>query len=1133
MASLQQIISWFQTGLYPTADQFRQTWVSYWHKSEKIPQSQIFGLQETIEAATRGLIYQNPVTNVADLYSTYPNALSGWAAMVTSEGYIYSYNGTDWANTGLKEFPEDVATKQETTIFNVTYSIPLPAGEYYTALIARNSVPNEVRKPGLEITYQTDTDTWVSEKYISSDINNWGLESNWKKNTNIVQELGYSESSIISQKVITNEVENSNFYLEKVKNEVFSSSFEEKHFGNNSPLSGKVEKNGWVELNPSTVNGKLKSFKLLSFAGATISAKICVANKEYIIKSITDVLLTAQVTDLSSYEIEINVGDYVGFYSEDIVSNLKYSSAGGNGVAIFKTTNIPNDLLDVKIVGITYALDYCWSVNYEDLKGKILPIENVVDMPGTNEKEVVNQKRYSEDLYNYSVSYENIGHDYLNGNFVSNNIGYAELIYSKEGGIIESLKISTYVAPNNALKVFVINGSTNIVRSATMIELTGITTDLTQYNIVVEKGDYIGFASMLQDKIIKFHQTGGAGLASIPMNAIIGTEATIMSAAVGWSVNTTFTIKSTKYVSRIESLEKTNSSKVTVEDCNSVVLMGSSLTEGLVVPKGIAWPERINDMVDIPIVNAGLGGKDHVYNMSQLVNDIPLPHDSGNTVRGCHPSYILWENSANGTPVGTNAFNQLLATKEITDSIGAQMLLGTEEWWYENGIEHDKKVISFSERYSLPYSAISKLSRMLYPGYTYPGFVYIGHSGYRSQSVYLAHYDDLISRLPIRKAIKMYRVRPQLKDGSPTISDLVYSDSLSRLEKFVSISCGNGFLPHYAVDTGAVENIDNLSYKVDGGTNTGINTSETSVMLRGGVIQFSKFALIEFIADKISISKFTIKVNCSASPTTVCLRRINKAAFTDTSYTAPSTEFENVTFDYTGDILTIVGDSKLYQDYDKFSVLIKCAGDFSLFKPEISYLDGIEKSTSAPNYLKRKFGNELMPYTDMYNSNWVTSGNAKVASFPNEIAQYTGFNSVKKHIELPDDNSSITYNLNISGKECSVIALRIAAQQFYKIATTRFNNNETVLNSGYIDNSEPTIKTYDYDYGKLVIKVGDNYVYERVIMQGWSEIYIEIPLLDGMEEFPISIGRRNESVDSSYSSNSGIVMIHNVSVQKI
>ena len=41
MVSLATIISWFKTGLYPTEDQFRETWLSFWHKSEKIPISQI------------------------------------------------------------------------------------------------------------------------------------------------------------------------------------------------------------------------------------------------------------------------------------------------------------------------------------------------------------------------------------------------------------------------------------------------------------------------------------------------------------------------------------------------------------------------------------------------------------------------------------------------------------------------------------------------------------------------------------------------------------------------------------------------------------------------------------------------------------------------------------------------------------------------------------------------------------------------------------------------------------------------------------------------------------------------------------------------------------------------------------
>ena len=113
MASLQQIISWFKTGLFPNEDQFRQTWQSFWHKSERIPQTQIFGLQETLESATRGLIYQNPVDAVSDLATTYPNAQVGWAAMVRNAGYIYSFNGTAWANTGLTAFPANVATQDE------------------------------------------------------------------------------------------------------------------------------------------------------------------------------------------------------------------------------------------------------------------------------------------------------------------------------------------------------------------------------------------------------------------------------------------------------------------------------------------------------------------------------------------------------------------------------------------------------------------------------------------------------------------------------------------------------------------------------------------------------------------------------------------------------------------------------------------------------------------------------------------------------------------------------------------------------------------------------------------------------------------------------------------------------------
>jgi len=43
MATLKEIFSWFETGDYPTQQQFQDTFSSFFHKSEKIPGTQIEG----------------------------------------------------------------------------------------------------------------------------------------------------------------------------------------------------------------------------------------------------------------------------------------------------------------------------------------------------------------------------------------------------------------------------------------------------------------------------------------------------------------------------------------------------------------------------------------------------------------------------------------------------------------------------------------------------------------------------------------------------------------------------------------------------------------------------------------------------------------------------------------------------------------------------------------------------------------------------------------------------------------------------------------------------------------------------------------------------------------------------------
>ena len=46
MVSLMQIFDWFKAGLIPSETQFRETWSSFWHKSERLPLTQVLGLND-------------------------------------------------------------------------------------------------------------------------------------------------------------------------------------------------------------------------------------------------------------------------------------------------------------------------------------------------------------------------------------------------------------------------------------------------------------------------------------------------------------------------------------------------------------------------------------------------------------------------------------------------------------------------------------------------------------------------------------------------------------------------------------------------------------------------------------------------------------------------------------------------------------------------------------------------------------------------------------------------------------------------------------------------------------------------------------------------------------------------------
>lgn len=157
MASLKQIFEWFREGLEPSETQFKDSWSSFWHKSEHLPQTQVLGLNDNLnnlekskaeksdvyalerEVDTKagkaelnnikqGLLPMGEVDRESDL-DNIVNPKDGWAykvKFVTDERgnpYIFRYTvikdendeiiSEGWVNTKLVTYESEVAQIQE------------------------------------------------------------------------------------------------------------------------------------------------------------------------------------------------------------------------------------------------------------------------------------------------------------------------------------------------------------------------------------------------------------------------------------------------------------------------------------------------------------------------------------------------------------------------------------------------------------------------------------------------------------------------------------------------------------------------------------------------------------------------------------------------------------------------------------------------------------------------------------------------------------------------------------------------------------------------------------------------------------------------------------------------------------
>ena len=121
-------------------------------------------------------------------------------------------------NSGyLPSVPLGIATKgyidDQVTLYNVTNSIPLSAGQYYTLTTAIAAVPSALRKIGFEITFESSAGVWETYQF-KGVIANWSVLGSWSNDlaskvdkTAIKQALGTSTTDVMSQKATTDNLE--------------------------------------------------------------------------------------------------------------------------------------------------------------------------------------------------------------------------------------------------------------------------------------------------------------------------------------------------------------------------------------------------------------------------------------------------------------------------------------------------------------------------------------------------------------------------------------------------------------------------------------------------------------------------------------------------------------------------------------------------------------------------------------------------------------------------------------------------------------------------------------------------------------------------------------------------------------
>lgn len=548
------------------------------------------------------------------------------------------------------------------------------------------------------------------------------------------------------------------------------------------------------------------------------------------------------------------------------------------------------------------------------------------------------------------------------------------------------------------------------------------------------------------------------------------------------------------------------SDEVNVGNVDSLLVEGSSLTASIASPIGFGWLSKMNDLVDILIVNDGRPGQGRTININALVKG-ELMKMSKSALSVINYKYLLLMNSANGSSTGMEGFKELERALSFSSAKNVTLMLGEEEWGTNGNTDLNK---NFGNLYNIPTAEpIAAMSSNLSNGYA--GLKLSNHAGWRLSSCYAAM-QEYIEALPVRRSIKMFRVRPNINVSK--IDDLAFSTNEQRARVWKSCQAGqesNVALLGRALTFNSADNLDQRDGRYDTSatySEASSEKSESGKLLSGGTIDCAGYSLIQFVVNVDSLYSCNISFSSDKMVKAYVLR-YNEEASGNIYH-----KYVEVDVNYNDGLTTIkIDNTKGLLCDSKITLLLYAEDIYKISNPRCQYA-GRQKAERIFNYHQRLHGEEC--FSDTSVEGVTLSGGAQIITPPVNLSLKSNCNGSGKLVALSSMTSAIKKNF---ASKSNRIAIRITAQNFYKFATTRYSGDEY---EDYVTSGHIGLEPNGYDYAHIYVIV-DGAIQKKLVWSGWTEVYCEFDLQKG--NHTLTIQRATEGNQP--------ILIHDISVQDI